>query len=129
MSSAQERTEPAVMVDTGTDPHLTAVSEIDGGGATVVVLTGEIDYDRAPDVRDALLSALGSSPCVVLDLSGVTFCDCSGLNVLLRARLAAGVGRDRRLRVRGMSDQVARLLELTGTLPFFLDGDGPSRPE
>ncbi|WP_078987721.1 STAS domain-containing protein [Streptomyces sp. XY332] len=102
--------------------------EPDGAGGALIVLAGEIDQDCAAEVQDVLISALGACPAgVVLDLSGVTFCDCSFLNVLLHARLRAGVGvdRDRRFRIRSMSARVARLLALTGTLAYFPHGNGP----
>ncbi|MFI8276721.1 STAS domain-containing protein [Streptomyces sp. NPDC085929] len=101
--------------------------EPDGAGGAVVVLAGEIDQDRAAEVQDILMSALGAHPAgVVLDLAAVTFCDCSCLNVLLHARLKAGAGPGRRFKVRNMSARVARLLTLTDTLAYFPNGDGPA---
>ncbi|WP_413470929.1 STAS domain-containing protein [Streptomyces peucetius] len=45
-----------------------------------------MDYETAPFFWQRLLEALaGSDGFVVLDLSGVSFCDSAGLNVLLRA--------------------------------------------
>ncbi|SEQ78702.1 anti-sigma B factor antagonist [Lentzea xinjiangensis] len=50
---------------------------------------------------------------VVLDLSAVTFCDSSGVSALVRghARASAAAGG---LRLSAASDQVARVLELSG---------------
>ncbi|MFG2972319.1 STAS domain-containing protein [Streptomyces sp. NPDC048331] len=62
-------------------------------------------------VSGAVRAALGA---VVVDCSGLAFCDCSGFDELLRARRAAeaaGVA----FRLAAPSPQVARLLELTGT--------------
>jgi anti-anti-sigma factor len=65
------------------------------GGITIAGLTGELGVAGAPALRDQLLSLLrpGSSRLVV-DLSGVSFCDASGLAVLVntgrRARLPGG---------------------------------------
>ncbi|SEP01306.1 anti-sigma B factor antagonist, partial [Actinacidiphila rubida] len=50
---------------------------------------------------------------VVLDLSGVTFMDCSGLRVLDHALHLAGE-HDSRLILRGANTSVLRLLKLTG---------------
>ncbi|WP_167976771.1 STAS domain-containing protein [Lentzea indica] len=50
---------------------------------------------------------------VVLDLSGVSFCDSSGISALVRghARASAAAGG---LRLSAASDQVVRILELSG---------------
>ena len=83
-------------------------------GITIAELTGELDVACAPVLRDQLLSLLrpGSSRLVV-DLSGVSFCDASGLAVLVntgrRARLLGGF-----LRLAAVSPEAARVLTLTG---------------
>jgi anti-anti-sigma factor len=50
---------------------------------------------------------------VVLDLTAVTFCDSSGVSALVRghARASAAAGR---LKLSAASDQVTRVLELSG---------------
>ncbi|MCX4545448.1 STAS domain-containing protein [Streptomyces sp. NBC_01565] len=123
MSPAQEH---AATTSTD-DAQLTVRVEQDGTGGALVVVVGEIDLDSAAEIRDVLISALSAAPRVTVDLAAVTFCDCAGLNALLRARLEAGAaGAGRRLRIHGMSPQVARLLDLTGTRPYFPDGDAPN---
>jgi anti-anti-sigma factor len=53
----------------------------------VVGVSGEIDIASAPRLRDELLSALRRHGArLALDLGGVTFMDCAGVNVLLAAR-------------------------------------------
>ncbi|MFD7985973.1 STAS domain-containing protein [Kitasatospora indigofera] len=64
----------------------------ESSGGPVVEVTGELDYDTAPRVRVALEDALAVAPVppiLVVDLAGVTFCDSSGLNALLQARIDA----------------------------------------
>jgi anti-sigma B factor antagonist len=84
------------------------------GGITIAELTGELDVASAPALRDQLLSLLrpGSSQLVV-DLSRVSFCDASGLAVLVstgrRARLLGGF-----LRLAAVSPQAGRVLNITG---------------
>ena len=84
------------------------------GGITIAELTGELDVAGAPVLRDQLLSLLrpGSSRLIV-DLSGVSFCDASGLAVLVntgrRARLLGGF-----LRLAAVSPEAGRVLTLTG---------------
>ncbi|MBT2470039.1 anti-sigma factor antagonist [Streptomyces sp. ISL-66] len=89
---------------------------------TVVIrLSGEMDITRVSEVRAALLHAVtrADGPLdIVVDLSGLTFCDSSGLNVLLRARLEA-VESGHTLRLAAPNPQMVRLLELTGALGLF----------
>jgi anti-sigma B factor antagonist len=81
---------------------------------TVVMVSGELDIASAPVLREQLLGLLrpGASR-IVIDLSGVTFCDASGLAVLVgasrRARLLDGV-----LRLAAPTPLVATVLRLTG---------------
>jgi anti-sigma B factor antagonist len=84
------------------------------GGITIAELTGELDIASAPALREQLLSLLrpGSSR-LVLDLSRVSFCDASGLAVLVntarRARLLGGF-----LRLAAVSPQAGQVLTITG---------------
>ncbi|MGW7064719.1 STAS domain-containing protein [Streptomyces sp. NPDC054904] len=86
---------------------------------TVVRVTGEMDQDRGRQLRTELHAALDRSRGdVTVDLSGLVFCDSSGLNALLAARLHA-VEKGRVLRLAGPSRQMLRLLDLTGAKPLF----------
>ncbi|GGZ47347.1 anti-sigma factor antagonist [Streptomyces subrutilus] len=88
-------------------------------GPPVVRVAGELDADRAGAVLTELIRAVATgSGDVVADVSAVTFCDSSGLNALLRARMAAGEA-GRRLCLAGANPQLERLLELTGVRPLF----------
>jgi anti-sigma B factor antagonist len=84
------------------------------GGITIAELAGELDAGSAPALREQLLSLLrpGSSQ-LVLDLSGVSNCDASGLAVLVntgrRARLLGGF-----LRLAAVSPQAGQVLAITG---------------
>lgn len=95
------------------DPDL-VVSVRTAGDVTIAELTGELDIASAPALREQLLGLLrpGSSQLVV-DLSKVSFCDASGLAVLVgtgrRARLLGGF-----LRLSAVSPQVAQALRITG---------------
>jgi anti-anti-sigma factor len=99
------------------------------GDRTTVVVTGEIDIAGVPALGDALLGALDRSVRGIdLDLSGVDFCDCSGLGVLIRVRRhAREEGKDLALQAAGPA--VRGLLAGTGTLSLFAVTDGASEPE
>jgi anti-sigma B factor antagonist len=88
---------------------------LEDGPVRVVRLIGELDLDSAPRSRATLDTAVtsASQPMVVLDLSQLTFCDSSGVRVLLGLhRLAAGEQRE--LRIRDATSAVTQVLTLTG---------------
>ncbi|MFD7087882.1 STAS domain-containing protein [Streptomyces sp. NPDC059896] len=66
--------------------HLTFRSRITTAGA-VIELTGELDHHTAPEVRAALPGlGLRAGRQLTLDLGGLTFCDSTGITVLIAAR-------------------------------------------
>lgn len=93
------------------DPELSVRSQ---DGYTVVTISGELDIASAPALRERLLDLLRPDASrLVIELSGVTFCDASGLAVLVgasrRASLLGGV-----LRLAAPASLVATVLRLTG---------------
>ena len=83
--------------------------EVQSGPGRVVV-AGEIDLRTSPELREALADAStveGSE--LVIDLTGVTFIDSSGISELLRASNAG-----HRLTLRHPAASVRRLFELAG---------------
>ncbi|MFJ8623517.1 STAS domain-containing protein [Kitasatospora sp. NPDC093550] len=89
------------------------------GGAEVCVLAGDLDIENLAPAARALTALVARRPrAVVVDLSGVGFCDSSGLNLLLKTRLAAeeeGVA----LHLAAVPPTVMRVLELTGAHAVF----------
>ncbi|UBU11453.1 STAS domain-containing protein [Nonomuraea gerenzanensis] len=81
---------------------------------TTVHLSGDIDLFTSAALRGQLLETLNTSTSLlVLDLSGVTFCDAGGLAVL--------IGIQRRARAQGITMMMvgprpflSRLLRMTG---------------
>ena len=61
-------------------------------GRLVVALEGEIDMERAPDVRRLLLDCTARGRDVLVDLSGVSYIDSSGIASLVEALQNAGRG-------------------------------------
>lgn len=60
------------------------------GGVWIVELGGEIDLDRAPEVRAMLLDCIKRGRDVLVDLSGVSYIDSSGIASLVEALQGAG---------------------------------------
>lgn len=88
-------------------------------GATTLVITGEVDLACADELR-AQLRAITSTPqsTGVVDLSGVTFLDSSGLGVLIAAKKLA-VARDADLALSDPSPACRNLLEVSGADQYF----------
>ncbi|MCW2875295.1 MAG: sulfate transporter [Streptomyces oryziradicis] len=100
--------------------QLFSMRERSVGGTTVVELSGEVDIlaaTRTSGRLDALTSSL--HPDLVMDLRAVTFIDCSGLSLLVRARRRV-VERGGRLAVVSDSPSVLRLLRLTRLAAVFV---------
>jgi anti-sigma B factor antagonist len=102
------------------------------GDSCVMRAVGEIDMATAPALRDQLAAARADRLTTLLDLSGVSFIDSSGLHVLLDG--ARWVDEDQwALFIVRPSAAVQRLLEVSGTfeiLPMVraeVDGEPPSR--
>jgi anti-anti-sigma factor len=83
--------------------------------------TGELDIATAESLERELRAAEQSdAPLIVLDLSGLTFIDSSGLRLVLEANDRCG-GEADRLRVIAGSPALERLIDivgLRGTLPL-----------
>ncbi|MFE5141328.1 STAS domain-containing protein [Streptomyces fagopyri] len=82
-------------------------------GCWVVAVTGDLDFDSLPPLRQVLEDAGAAHPVVVLDASAAGFADSSALNLLLRVHQSAT------LRLVAPSRRLARVLELTGTDQVF----------
>ncbi|MER7662464.1 MULTISPECIES: STAS domain-containing protein [unclassified Streptomyces] len=89
------------------------------GRSEVVKPAGELDHHTADLLRAPLEEALAQGRSrLVIDCSELEFCDSTGLNVLLAARLqadAAGGG----VHLAGLLPVVARVLEITGAEAVF----------
>ncbi|MER5863339.1 STAS domain-containing protein [Kitasatospora sp. NPDC002040] len=87
-------------------------------GHTVVVISGDLDIETLLPAKEALERAFWDNQVVIADLERVTFCDSSGLNLLLRVR-ANAIAAGAQLRLAAVSEPVRRLLEITGTDAVF----------
>ncbi|GGU96964.1 anti-anti-sigma factor [Streptomyces cavourensis] len=102
--------------------HLTLSTRTTAAGP-VMELAGELDHHTAPRVRDALAGlALRPGQQLVVDLKGITFCDSSGLTVLIAARNHA-LAADATIALAAVPERLSRILGITG-----LDDVFPSHP-
>src|SRR5688500_18153015 len=97
----------------GTSPPLEVeVSPADYGA--IVTIAGDLDLATVPRLRAAFASDLvAGAAAIVVDLSGVTFMDSTGLSELLRFERDASVRR-RRLAIACPEGAARLLLDVTG---------------
>jgi len=97
------------------------------GTPPVVEIRGEIDIQSAQQLRDELLRAVRQhGPQLALDLRGVTFLDCAGVNALLATRRRARL-EDGWVRVTRASPRARRTISLLGLQEVFaLSASGPA---
>ena len=92
----------------------------DGGGMTVLDVSGEIDLATLPAFKQALLDALDSSESnrVILNMTGVGYMDSSGFGTLLSAnkglRVSGGV-----LTLVGCNPVITRMIYITRLNTLF----------
>jgi anti-anti-sigma factor len=103
----------------GLDPLQLGLScATDGDGNQIISVTGELDIATAEQayayISDVIDAWLGESPAPVsVDLSGLTFCDASGLGALARiARHARQAGRQ--LRLTAARPSLLKIMRITG---------------
>jgi anti-sigma B factor antagonist len=106
------------------------VSSRSEGDRVVVALSGEIDLYTAPRLQSQLASELNVDHPVrlVVDMSGVDFCDSTGMNVLLAAqRMAREHGGN--VELSGPRPAVRKILQVTGLESVFtvIDDGAPVR--
>lgn len=84
-----------------------------GDAPGVVRLAGEIDFSVTPRVRERLLEIVGAAPAeIVLDMAELSYIDSSGLALLIELRKSL-IEAGRAVRIRTISPQVRKLLNLT----------------
>lgn len=79
-------------------------------GTAVIALTGDVDLEGSPKVRDVLLECVGKRP-VLVDMSGVSYIDSSGVASLVEAHQTARKS-DTTFALAQVSQSAMRVLEL-----------------
>lgn len=90
-------------------------------------VAGEIDLYTAPKLHSGLMNALAASGPIrlVVDMTGVEFCDSTGMNVLLAAqRRAREAGGD--LQLASPRPAIRKVLQVTGLESVFTVLDNPA---
>ncbi|MEU7067203.1 STAS domain-containing protein [Streptomyces sp. NPDC053429] len=86
---------------------------------TVVRVCGAIDVATAPALRSEAVALITSGQShLILDLAQVSFCDSSGLNVLIGIMRCAHTA-DGSLTLAAIPERLARMLDLTGVSTFL----------
>ena len=80
-------------------------------GAIVVALRGEVDLGTSPAAREVLLEQVASGRTVIVDLSGVSYIDSSGVASLVEAFQGARRGGSR-FGLAAVSESALRVLRL-----------------
>ena len=77
----------------------------------MVILKGEVDLESSPSAREILLRSVAGAEKVLVDLSGVTYIDSSGVASLVEA-LQASKKNGTRFGLAAASEPTRRVLEL-----------------
>ena len=101
------------------------------GRVAVVAASGDVDMLTAPQLRDAVVAALGKDPSgLIVDLSEVNFLGSAGMQVLMEAHnqtgesvrfavVADGPATSRPLKITGIADLIAMYASLEDALQNF----------
>ena len=104
------------------------ISVDQAGKDTVVRLTGRIDVDSSPDLRDRLRTLLAEEALlqtIIIDLAGVPYIETSGVATLIES-LRIARHHQINFRLQGLSGAVLRLFQVTGVLALF-EASGPGQ--
>lgn len=102
-----------------------SLATISDGGTVRVTVTGEVDLETGPVLRDHLASTLTRTDDLVVDVRDVTFMDSTGLQSLVATRRRAQLSGERLRLCVGDAGPVVRLLTLTGLTDAFELEDAP----
>lgn len=92
-------------------------------GVSVVSLAGELDLSTIPSVESRLFDQLRTQSGVVVDLTGLSFIDSSGIGLLIQAFRSTGDAGKLPI-VIAAGSQVERVFRLVGidrALPLFVE--------
>jgi anti-sigma B factor antagonist len=97
------------------------ITVLQNDGEVLVRLSGRVDVDSSPDLRDRLRTLLSEEAlpqAITVDLTGVSYIETSGIATLIEA-LRIARHHQIKFRLQGLSGAVLRLFEVTGVLALF----------
>ena len=103
---------------------LARVTDEHHGEVPLVTIAGEIDASNAGEIAERLRAALSNrSEALVVDLSGTTYIDSAGLNILFELSTALRERQQKLHLIVGRSSPIARMIAIVG-----LDAAVPTHP-
>ncbi|WP_329200964.1 MULTISPECIES: STAS domain-containing protein [unclassified Streptomyces] len=106
-------------------PLTITVRDADTG--PVLRVTGDLDFDTAPQLRQAVDAlALAPGDLLVLDLGGLEFCDSSGISALITAHNRTSAA-EAAMALAAVPDNITRVLGIVGLDQVFARHD-PAPP-
>jgi len=87
-------------------------------GTLVLRLCGELDLASRGDIEPPVLAAIATAPCVILDLTDLTFCDSNGITMFVTAHEKAEA-QGATLAFRNLYAAVARVFAMSGVDQLF----------
>ncbi|CQR65722.1 STAS domain-containing protein [Streptomyces leeuwenhoekii] len=103
---------------TAPEPLLTVDPRQDPSGPCVIEVAGELDHHTAHVLSEAVDAAPFGTSAVIIDLSGVTYCDSTGITVLITAyRRAQATGSS--LSLAGVNPDQMRVFSVVGLDQVF----------
>jgi anti-sigma B factor antagonist len=119
----------SLLVKKSESTPMPGINIVAGQDDYVVCLSGRVDIDLSPAIRDRLLALLQtqSAKSVSINLTAVSHMDSSGLATLIEA-LKIARSNNTKLTLRDLNDRLLSFFELTGLLPLF-NGTTPAVTE
>jgi anti-sigma B factor antagonist len=93
--------------------HVNGWIEVSEQGATLVLrIGGELDAASCKAIEPTMTAAIASAGAVIVDLGDLTFCDSSGVGLLIGSHTKAVAGGTA-LAIRNVRPPVRRIFEIT----------------
>lgn len=100
------------------DPVLTVSAAPHPAGPTLITVAGELDFSTVADLHDVIRDTHFTPVGVVIDLSGVLYCDSAGITELVTvSQQARNAGSP--LALAGLSDNLRRVFGIAGLHEIF----------